>query len=110
MEKRWHIRRPVRVNTVVHSSGMGLITGRTRNLSSGGAYIEAAPAASIRKDVAVRVALPIAGRMQTLSAQVVRTSDTGFGITFGDTAADAKVLVQTLIGDFEQAETKSTGT
>ena len=39
-ERRWNQRLPVAMNIIIYYSGLGLIQGKTKNLSLDGAYID----------------------------------------------------------------------
>jgi hypothetical protein len=106
MENRWNARNPVRVNVVVHSGATGLITGRTRDVSVGGLYIDTGSSANIYKNTNVRVALPVLGRMKTLPAHVVRSGESGFAVAFDDAKPDTLSTLEALMDSFSHIQIK----
>jgi hypothetical protein len=97
MEHRWNVRTPIRLNVVVQSNGIGMISGKTRDLSFGGTYVETAPSVSVRRNSIVKLSMPVAGDMRTVSAMVVRTAPTGFGLMFTDFELDTFSLLDMLL-------------
>ncbi len=86
-EKRWADRKPFRTNVALVYDELGLICGRTRDLSLGGAYIETsavAPAtdAEIRLLFLDRCAHP--DTVVSVRGTVVRSAGSGVGVMFTD--------------------------
>jgi hypothetical protein len=82
MEHRWNDRKPVQTDVIIHAAGLGMIRGRTRDLSMSGAFIETAPAVTVHKNSRVQVAFLASGK--TVPAHITRTRNGGFGVLFDD--------------------------
>ena len=111
MEKRWHARQAQHLNVLIAYEGLGLISGRTRNISSGGMFVELR-AISLAPNSIVRVVFPVTGGAPTslhyLDAMVVRTEDGGFGVMFSDYEQhDGAWLQDMLQGDTDQPRYRS---
>jgi hypothetical protein len=98
MDHRWNTRTAANVNVTLKYERLGLVTGTTRDLSLGGAYVR-----TNTSDMDVNSALKV--RFQTdhdgvsdfveLSATVVHAGDDGVGLMFTDYAPSS---VTTLAG------------
>lgn len=97
MEHRWNIRTPIRLNVIMQSAGIGLISGRTRDLSFGGTFVETAPSVAVSRNHMVKLSVPVAGDMKTISAMVVRTPPHGFALMFTDFELDTFSLLDMLL-------------
>ena len=101
MEHRWNSRKPVGVDVVLHYDGLGLIRGKTRNISYGGMYVET-NAVNLAKNAVVSVHLPEPddneNSLQTVRAMVVHTGQDGFGLMFLDFDRAMLRILRGLIG------------
>lgn len=105
MEHRWNIRTPIQLDIVVEPTGKDTVSGRTRNLSFGGAFVETNPVAPVNRNSMVKVLLPIGDDTKSVSALVVRTESGGIGLMFTDFALDTiseldKLLRQPSVEEF----------
>ncbi len=95
-ERRWNVRLPVAINIVIYYSGLGLIQGKTKNISLDGAYIETG-----------RISLHHAGELelilydphdcseqQRVRARIARLDDHGAGLVFQDIPLAAYDLIR----------------
>lgn len=110
VEHRLNTRKPIQINVAIHSTNIGLISGRTRNVSMGGMYIKTAPGIAMQENIIIRVAFMIGRKMKTLPAMVVRSDPGGFGLVFNDLKPEAIDNLSALLDfdyrtdDFEDPE------
>lgn len=104
MDNRWNRRAPVRINVVVHASGNGLISGRARDVSVGGMYVETAPHVYIGENSVVRVGFMVKNEMKIAHAYVTRCESGGFGFMFEETDPDMQRAVEKLIRSHAQMQ------
>jgi len=97
MDNRWNRRSPVRINVVVHATGNGLISGRARDVSVGGMYVETAPHVYVGDNSVVRVGFMVKNEMKIAHALVTRSESGGFGFMFEETDPDMQRAVEKLI-------------
>lgn len=84
IEHRWAARQPAALPVSLASRSLGLLRGRLRNISSGGALVQAP--ASLRPNAPVEVILPahpaVGTRPYRLPAIVTRCDQNGVGLMF----------------------------
>ncbi len=97
MENRWSLRTPIRMNVVIHASGNGLISGRSRDVSLGGMYVETAPNVYIGMQTALRVGFMVKDEMKVARALVTRTEQGGFGFMFDEVDPEMQRSVYRLL-------------
>lgn len=101
MEHRWTERKPVRVNAVLRYDDLGLVTGKLRDLSFGGAYVETSAASFLPRNALVQVVLaePSASgaTLTHLRAVVARRAVDGIGMMFTDLDPDTLVTLRRVI-------------
>ncbi len=101
MEHRWNTRTPVALNIAVQYDKLGLISGRLRNLSLGGAFIEI-NAVGLARHTPVDVLLPAAGgddEYVAVPAMVVRTEADGLAVQFTDFAPESIATLTSLMSE-----------
>lgn len=97
MENRWNRRAPVRINVVVHATGNSLISGRARDVSVSGMFVETAPNVPIGDNSTVRVGFMVKNEMKIAHALVTRTETAGFGFTFDEADPEMQRAMEKLI-------------
>lgn len=85
MERRWIQRRPIRLNVVIHGTGNRLISGRVRDLSPDGIYVETDQEVEPGHDGVLRVGFMINNVMQIARAQITHREHSGLGLRFTET-------------------------
>lgn len=87
MESRVEARESVHLKVVLHAKGNNLLSGRVRNLSPRGLYVQIDPE-GIGRDSMLRVGLMVENQLQVLRARVARKTEDGLGleIVSNDTA------------------------
>lgn len=85
MEHRLSMRKPIRVDVSIYYPPLGLIKGRTRDISLAGMFVET-PGTELPKSASLDVAFVINGqsspKLQRVRALVARVSGEGAGLMF----------------------------
>lgn len=84
MESRTSQRESIRRNVVLHASGNNLVSGKLRDLSTAGMYIETNSEAKIRADSMIRVGFMVENSLTIAKGRVVRTGGDGIGVCIVD--------------------------
>ncbi len=74
-------------NVVIHSTGNRLISGKARDISPGGMYVETHPAVEIDGDTEVRVGFMVNSEMKIARVRVAHRGGDGFGFKFTEHSA-----------------------
>ncbi len=101
MEHRWNTRTPLELNVAVQYEKLGLITGRLRDLSLGGAFIEI-NAVELARHTPVDVLLPApdgGDDYVSVPATVVRTEADGLAVQFTDFAPESIATLTSLMSE-----------
>lgn len=111
IEHRWMPRQPARLPVSIACRPLGLLRGRLRNISNGGAMVQLGD--RLPSNAPVELILPVcingADRSYRLPAIVTRSSESGVGLMFGRIEPDAWAALLTEIrprpnGDFDAAD------
>jgi hypothetical protein len=95
-ERRWNERHPVAINIVVYYSGLGLIQGKTKNLSIDGTFIDTGRI-TLHQGGEVDLILydpADSSTQQRVRARIVRLDDDGAGMVFRDIPLGAYELLR----------------
>ena len=85
MEKRWSLRKPIRLDVVLHHDGAGMLRCKTRDISLEGMFIEAEnPVLPVDDPVYLDFILQndSDNKLHHIRAKVVRVTDKGMGVMF----------------------------
>ena len=95
-ERRWNQRLPVAMNIIIYYSGLGLIQGKTKNLSLDGAYIDTGRI-SLHQGGELELILydpEDCSEQQRVRARIARLDDHGAGLVFRDIPLGAYDLIR----------------
>lgn len=98
MERRHHARVAARIDTLIYHRGLPIATGRIRDASSNGVFIETECGELVcrqRVQCELRVAEDRPGALQCVWGSVIRTTDGGAAIAFD---ADEVHVATAMIG------------
>lgn len=87
MDHRDDRRNRIPFNVVIHSTGNRLFSGKARDISAGGMYVETPPAVEIDGETEVRVGFMVNSEMKIARARVAHRGDDGFGFKFTEHSA-----------------------
>lgn len=88
----------MRRNVVLHASGNNLVSGKLRDLSTGGMYIETDAEAKIRRNSMVRVGFMVENSLKIARARVVRSGQDGIGVMLMDDQPEVVNALESLLG------------
>jgi hypothetical protein len=100
MEQRWNTRQVMQHNIILVSGGIGLVNGRTRDISYGGLYIQTAPGIQMDEQEAVRLVIPSLNPAHSIPALVVRTDHAGSGVMFTEYSKLTRMLLERILGEY----------
>lgn len=95
-ERRWNQRLPVAINIIIYYSGLGLIQGKTKNLSLDGAFIETGRI-SLHQGNEIELILYDPDdhtEQQRVQARIARLDERGAGLVFRDVPLAAYDLIR----------------
>lgn len=82
IDKRQSARVPLEVDVTCQISGAGSVSGRSRDLSVGGMFIDCRDKVPFGAEVTIGCVLPSLGEV-SLAGTVRWSTDSGFGVQFG---------------------------
>ncbi len=80
MEARNVQRTPIRRAVVFHATGNNLHSGKLRDVSPAGMYIETNSDTKLRRNAVIRIGFMVERHLQIARAKVVRQGEDGFGV------------------------------
>lgn len=99
MDQRWNSRESISLNVILISGNIGLINGKTRDISFGGMFIETAPGICMDENVSVRLVIPDYELNHAIPAEVVRTEKGGTGIMITEYSRITRNILARVMGD-----------
>ena len=85
MENRWSKRIPLQLNVLMHYSPLGIINGKTKNVSTNGMYVDTGRIVLISGEaISLHFRYPdqLEGNIYTVDAQIIHASNKGAGLQF----------------------------
>lgn len=90
-------RTPIRRAVVFHATGNNLHSGKLRDVSSEGMYIETNADTKLRRNAVIRVGFMVERQLQIARAKVVRRGEDGFGVRLIDDQPEVADALQQLL-------------
>ncbi|GMR07298.1 MAG: hypothetical protein BMS9Abin26_0300 [Gammaproteobacteria bacterium] len=99
MDQRWNSRESVNLNVILISGNIGLVNGKTRDVSFGGMYIEMAPGICMDEYASVHLVIPEYEVNHSIPVEVVRTEKGGTGIMITEYSKITRNILARVMGD-----------
>ena len=103
MEHRYHPRIAVQNRLLIHVAQSTFISGVTKNISNGGLALETVDPGCLNKNIVVRVALKVNGKLVIIPSQVVRVGKDEAALMFSEETSPRRQILKDWLDDTVRA-------